>query len=109
MIMPENQPKSYVEAVEHNVLRIAGSRVSLESVICRFLEGATAEEIALSFPTLSLESIYGAIAYYLAHRREIDAYIEQGLKDYEEARLADRRKDSALIRKLQQARLRLAS
>ena len=109
MNLPKIESKAYVESEGNEALKIAGTSVSLESVVCRFLEGASAEAIAHSFPTLTLESIYGAVAYYLAHREEVDAYIEQTLGDYESARLADRRNDSALIRKLQQARLRLAS
>ena len=51
---------------------ISGTRVSLDSVVYAFLNGQTAETIAQSFPSLSLEQVYGAITYYLAHRAEID-------------------------------------
>lgn len=44
---------------------VAGSRVSLDSIVYAFLQGDTAESIAQSFPAISLESVYGAIAYYL--------------------------------------------
>jgi len=108
MILPKTESKTYVEALD-GALKVAGTSVSLESVVCRFLEGASAESIAQSFPTLSLESIYGVIAYYLAHRDDVDAYVEETLDDYEAARQADRRNDSSLVRKLQLARLRLAS
>ncbi len=37
---------------------VAGSRVSLDSVVYEFLDGQTAESIAQSFPTLSLEQVY---------------------------------------------------
>ena len=57
---------------------IAGSRVSLDSVIIAFLNGLSPETIAAEcFPTLTLEQVYGAITYYLAHRNEIDAYLQQ--------------------------------
>jgi uncharacterized protein (DUF433 family) len=54
------------------------TRVSLDSVILAFLQGLSPETIAGEcFPTLTLEQTYGAIAYYLAHRQEIDAYLKQ--------------------------------
>jgi Protein of unknown function (DUF433) len=61
---------------------IAGSRVSLDSVIYAFLEGSSPESIVDSFDTLSLEQVYGAI-YYLSHRSEVDAYPKNGESDYD--------------------------
>ena len=58
--------------------RIAGTRVSLDSVINCFWEGATPEEICQDFPSLSLTQVYGAIAYYLRQRDKIDAYLQAG-------------------------------
>jgi uncharacterized protein (DUF433 family) len=58
------------------VWRIAGTRVSLDSVIYSFLDGATAEEICQDFSSLSLAQVYGTIAYYLKHRENVDAYLK---------------------------------
>jgi hypothetical protein len=45
---------------------ILGTRVSLDSVVYRFLEGLSPETIqADCFPTLTLDQVYGAISYYL--------------------------------------------
>lgn len=57
-------PDSYVDFREGGYW-VAGSRVSLDSIVYAFLQGDTAESIAQSFPAISLESVYGAIAYYL--------------------------------------------
>lgn len=57
---------------------IAGTRVSLDSVVYAFREGDSPETIQQNFPSLSLEQIYGAIAFYLGHQREVDANIRQG-------------------------------
>ena len=63
---------------------IRGKRVSLDSVVYRFIEGLSPESIASEcFPTLSLEDVYGAITYYLAHRAEIDAYLQEADRDYD--------------------------
>jgi uncharacterized protein (DUF433 family) len=56
---------------------IAGTRVSLESIVRAFQDGLSPETIvAECFPILALEQIYGAITFYLAHRAEIDAYLD---------------------------------
>lgn len=63
---------------------ICDTGVSLDSVVLRFLEGLSAESIQLDcFPVLTLEQVYGAIAYYLRHREEIDAYLGKADEEYE--------------------------
>lgn len=59
------------------VLRMAGTRVSLDSVIYAFDEGATPEEIVQAFPTLDLAAIYSVLSYYLQNRAEVEKYLEQ--------------------------------
>ena len=54
--------------------RIAGTRVSLDSVIHSFWEGATPEEICQDFPSLSLAQVYEAIAYYLKQRDRVPTF-----------------------------------
>ena len=62
---------------------VAGTRVSLDSVVYAFTEGQTAETIAQAFPVLSLEQTYGSIAFYLANRSAVDAYLAESRDDYE--------------------------
>lgn len=59
------------------VLLITGTRVTLDMVIESFHDGATAEDIALHYPSLELVVVYEVIAYYLRHRTELDAYLER--------------------------------
>ena len=65
---------------------LAGTRVSLDSVVYAFLRGESAEGIAESFPSLTLEQVYGGIAFYLAHREEIDAYLRAARVDFDRLR-----------------------
>ncbi|MDT7778584.1 MAG: hypothetical protein QOC99_1096 [Acidobacteriota bacterium] len=69
---------------EAGVLRVVGTRVSLDSVIYAFNEGATAEEIAQDFPTLDLAAIYSVLGYYLQNRAEVEQYLEQRKAQREE-------------------------
>ncbi len=57
--------------------RVGDSRVLLDLVIQAFNAGRTPEEIVQSYDTLRLEDVYSVIAYYLAHRPEIDAYLQE--------------------------------
>jgi len=83
---------------------IISTRVSLDSVVYAFLQGQTAESIAQSFPVLTLEQVYGAITFYLAHRAEIDAYLEQARAEFAALHQAAREADPMFYQKLADAR-----
>lgn len=83
---------------------LRGTRVSLDSVVAAFWRGQPPESIIASFPTLSLEQAYGAIAYYLANRPAVDDYLRA-----EETSFARERANAAaahpeLRRRLEEAR-----
>ena len=59
------------------VIRVAGTRVTLDTVIATFMTGASPEEIAQDFPVLRLDDIYAVITYYLRHRDEVDTYLHE--------------------------------
>jgi uncharacterized protein (DUF433 family) len=67
--------KTYVERTPTGGYRIAGSRISLDSVVHAWWDGRLPEAIANDFPSLSLEQVHGAIAFYLANRSDIDRYL----------------------------------
>jgi uncharacterized protein (DUF433 family) len=56
-------------------IRLAGTRVGIEFVLREYLQGASPEELALRFPTLSLEQIHATITYYLAQEAEVSRYL----------------------------------
>jgi uncharacterized protein (DUF433 family) len=61
----------------HGVVRVGGTRVNPDTVLAAFLDGATAEVIVQQYSTLDLGDVYAAVAYYLRHRPEVDAYLEE--------------------------------
>lgn len=95
---------AYVTKLEHGAYRVAGTRVSLDSVVYAYWRGESAETIADSFPALTLEQVYGAIAFYLAHQAEIDSYLEQGDAEFEKLREQSRQANPLLYKKLEEAR-----
>lgn len=71
---------------EHGVVRIGGTRVTLDVVVHAFDAGASPEEIVESFPTLTLSDVYATIAYLLRHRSEVDDYLRQQAEEAEAIR-----------------------
>ena len=59
------------------VIRVAGTRVTLDTLVDTFLTGASPEEIAQDFPVLRLDDVYAVVTYYLRHRTEVDAYLRE--------------------------------
>lgn len=83
---------------------VAGSRVSLDSIVHSFRQGESAESIAQSFPVLRLEQVYGAIAFYLAHQADVDAYLQAANERYVDLVRQARETDPAFYQKLAHAR-----
>jgi uncharacterized protein (DUF433 family) len=59
------------------IVRVGGTRVTLDTVIAAFKDGATAEEIVHQYPSLALADVYSIIGHYLRHADEIEAYLQQ--------------------------------
>lgn len=59
------------------IIRVAGTRVTLDTVAEAFQDGATAEEIAQQYPILSLADVYSVLGYLLRHQAEVAAYLDQ--------------------------------
>ena len=77
---------SYVMEID-GAYRITGSRISLDSVVYDFLSGLSPESITDNYDTLTLEQVYGAITYYLAHRTEVDVHLRRNHAKFDALRL----------------------
>jgi uncharacterized protein (DUF433 family) len=94
--------KSYIEQRGAGYW-VAQTRISLDSVVYSFLDGESPESIAQNFPLLSLEQVYGAIAFYLANREFVDAYLETGETEFQRLQESCKEKNSLLYQKLKTA------
>jgi len=74
--MLANQP-SIITPDADGVFRVAGTRVTLDTVVYAFRDGATPEEIVQMYPALELADAYEAVTHYLRHRSDVDAYIAE--------------------------------
>lgn len=68
------------------VICVGKTRVTLDTIISAFIEGATAEEIAYQYPSLDLADVYSVIAYYLRRRAEVEAYLQKRRRQAEKIR-----------------------
>jgi uncharacterized protein (DUF433 family) len=75
-----------IQTDSDGVIRVSGTRVTLDTLVAAFESGATAEEIVQQYPSIDLADAYSIIGYYLHHRREVRAY------------LADRQRQAAKVR-----------
>ena len=88
------------EFVSPELIRIKGTRVDIEIVIEKYLNGASPEEIRRHHPHLTLKHIYGTITYYLFNKEKIDAYIETRRKQAEATYEEQRKNPSAGVKRL---------
>jgi uncharacterized protein (DUF433 family) len=56
-------------------VRVAGTRVTLDTIIGAYKQGRSAEELAQDYPTVPKSAIYATIAYYLSAQEDVDAYL----------------------------------
>jgi len=92
---------------DDGVVRVGGTRVTLDTVVEAFREGLTPEEIQQQYPSLGLTHVYSAITYYLHHRSEVEDYLEERARQRAEVRReVEERFDPTGIRERLLARVR---
>jgi uncharacterized protein (DUF433 family) len=91
--------KDYIEKRDSGYY-VTGKRVSLDSIIYAYFDGYSPESIVESFPSVSLEEVYGAIAFYLSNRIAMDKYLEEGEKEFDRLRDESHKKDPAFYERL---------
>ena len=67
-------------------VRVGETPVTLEVVVGRFLQGQAPREIVAQCPPLTLADVYGTIFYYLRHRAEVDAFLQETARQSEALR-----------------------
>ena len=88
-----------LETDADGVVRVSHTRVTLDTIVQAFTEGATAEEIAQQYPVVPLADIYSVIGYYLRRRAHVDAYLQERHQQADQVRQQNEaRHDPAGIR-----------
>ena len=102
--MSETPPVYAVQTPEGG-WRVAGTRVSLDSIVHACWDGRLAEAIAADFPSLTLEQVHGTIAFYLRNRAEIDDYLAAQNARWRQFQQESASKHAPLLRRLRGAAL----
>jgi uncharacterized protein (DUF433 family) len=77
---------------EQGVIRVGVTRVPLDTVVHAFNQGASPEEIVLSYTTLALADVYAVINYYLHNRAGVDIYLHQRETEAERMRIENEKR-----------------
>jgi uncharacterized protein (DUF433 family) len=70
----------------NGVVYVGQTRVPIDTVIGAYLDGADADQIVRAYDTLELADVHAVISYYLRHREEVEAYLQQGRQEAAEIR-----------------------
>ncbi len=81
-----------IEIDTDGVARVGGTRVTLDTVLAAFHDGATAEEIVYQYPSLGLADVYAVIAQYLRHPAQIEAYLQRRTTEWDAVRKQNERR-----------------
>jgi uncharacterized protein (DUF433 family) len=76
MNMPIGPEKVPLHTDADGVVRVGGTRVTLDTLVEAWAEGATPEEMVQQYPSLDLARVYAAIAWHLSHRPEVEQYLK---------------------------------
>src|SRR5246127_4449354 len=71
---------------EGGAVRVGKSRISLDLIVEQYENGMTPEAMVRAYDTLVLADVYAAIAYYLRHRTEVQAYLKRRSEEAESLR-----------------------
>jgi uncharacterized protein (DUF433 family) len=94
------QGKTYVRENDQGGLRVGELDVSLDSVVIAYQQGHTAETIQQLYPALTLEEVYGAIAFYLANQDEVHQYLQRQTGRWEQLRQTAAQNPSPVVARL---------
>jgi uncharacterized protein (DUF433 family) len=84
--LPLAPPPLPLRLDEEGAVRIGPTRVTLDTLVASYRDRNSAEEIVEQYPALSLADVHAAIAYYLTHQAEVDAYLQQRQREAADTR-----------------------
>jgi len=90
----------YFDFLDADDIRIKGTRVGIETVLDDYLNAASPEEIAVRYPTLTLEQVYATITFYLHNQVEVEQYLDRWRDHAEQAWQQQQQRPSPAIQRL---------
>lgn len=97
------QLTDYFDFLAPDDIRIKGSRIGIETILYAFIHQCkTPEQIVQTYPTLTLEQIYGTILYYLHDPEKVNAYLEDWLAWSDQVREEQKKNPPKFVEKMRQ-------
>ena len=94
------EPSHYLFQTFEGGWRIAGTRVSLDSIVHAYWDGLSPEQILCEFPSLTLEKTHDAFSFYFQNRKEIDHYLKTQAARWEQLRRESDLQNADLLHRL---------
>ncbi|NES01144.1 MAG: DUF433 domain-containing protein [Symploca sp. SIO1B1] len=99
------QLENYFIFLAPNDIRLKGTRIGIETILYDYIyRSRTSEEIAKTYPSLSLEQVYATILYYLHNQEQVKKYIADWLEWGHQMREEQKRNPPPMAAKLHQLR-----
>jgi uncharacterized protein (DUF433 family) len=97
--------EDYFNFLTPHDIRLQGTRIGIETILYDYIYHAkTPEEIATTYPSLSLEQVYATILYYWHDPEKITNYLTEWIQHGERMREKQRQNPSPVIEKLRKSR-----
>ena len=90
----------YATLTAEGAWRVTGTRVSLDSIVHAYWDGRMPEAIVADFPSLTLEQVHGAIAFYLRNRQEIDKHLKEQDERWRQFQQESARRHGPLLQRI---------
>ncbi|MBD2355886.1 DUF433 domain-containing protein [Tolypothrix sp. FACHB-123] len=93
--------EDYFDFQRPDDIRLKGTRVGIETILYQFIHHSrTPEEIAESYPSVTLEQVYATILYYLHNKEAVSAYLTDWLEWSHKMQEEQRRNPPPAVAKL---------
>ncbi|NET56148.1 MAG: DUF433 domain-containing protein [Symploca sp. SIO2E6] len=104
------QLENYFLILGPDDIRLKGTRIGIETILYDYIYRARrAEEIAQTYPSLSLEQVYATILYYLHNQQAVAQYLTDWIEHGERMLAEQRRNPSPGRLRLQKLKVNQAS
>ncbi|WP_420457159.1 DUF433 domain-containing protein [Rubrivirga sp.] len=74
---------------DDGTVRVGGTRVTLDSVVTLYEEGATPEQVVESFPSFDLADVYHTYGYVTREHEAVSAYLRERAATADDLRSRD--------------------
>jgi uncharacterized protein (DUF433 family) len=75
------QLEDYFDFLSADDIRVKGTRIGIETILYDHIHRArTPEEVAQTYPSLSIEQVYATILYYLHNKEAVSQYVADWLE-----------------------------